>query len=1034
MTMQALETARQTVSQLLGRVEDIGEAVIRGERIHAGKCFAVAYIDLADDVVHRAHSLREFQERILGEDFFSSPGDLRWNKYIYIVAGPKSKEQPDFQQAKAIIEADEDFARKLVVSEDELASVLGATQYFIPNTNHQEFDIVGEWGKLLHEANIDGILDRPARTTMLERIETGAAGRAPSSRKTLTLHVSDQQLHESWLASLRVESFRPVHDGKRAFEFGQVTLITGPNGTGKTSLLEAIEFFYCGQNRRALTHTAKVYGMLWDSDQEHLASTDSSRLRARCLHWYNREEKNAASLLHGFSRYNFLDTDAAFRVAADLNPEELPEDLSRLIVGSDASQIWAYLVKLVPEVQTAVERTVLYLQGAQRNLESSQAKLKDLQERPSTAKALSEAFRSTLSQIGYRGILSMAPFASANEAKPLQAAYSAVQVLLAAGPSLKSLASLDERSRAIDDAHKVVSALDTEVKFLNDQISAMEVAAASLDSWSALLGRWSEYVRAGYSGVREEYLRCRDLAGGAGANLGVFANTAAPSVDPAYQSVRLVDAINGAIQGIQFASDQIASFEALSASYGQAAAARARIAQDLKTAVLAALAGGAPSNICPVCKTSHGESVLAAHVERITSDLAQPSELKELAGQLSAARETHKQWLDWKVYLDTLQQIAFQLSLPQTQTCSEIVEAFSSARRDFEQAKMNLQPASDALNRLHYAGFSDTEHDRLLSSTITVSSLTARPYELDAVESQVRVYLDSAAQTREQVRPLRTQAEQILSRINLNLTPLFDGGWRTLTSASAGLSAFEYLYQEIAALQRQRDELLLHFDIGSQTELSDVEGLFAGTLRSLNEAIQAVAQEETASVEISNLFSQIDSEKKHIGELLQQHINLQTASEALSKLSSELSLESATAKSLGLINEEINDAFIRIHSPSEYEYVGSEGVLLRSKESQEDWTLDKVSTGQRAAFALSVFLALNRTAAKAPPVLLIDDPVAHVDDLNALSFLDYLRDLAVASKKQVFFATADSRIAALFARKFSFLGDSFKQINLARDV
>lgn len=66
-------------------------------------------------------------------------------------------------------------------------------------------------------------------------------------------------------------------------------------------------------------------------------------------------------------------------------------------------------------------------------------------------------------------------------------------------------------------------------------------------------------------------------------------------------------------------------------------------------------------------------------------------------------------------------------------------------------------------------------------------------------------------------------------------------------------------------------------------------------------------------------------------------------------------------------------------------------------------------------------------------MVLIDDPVAHVDDLNALSFLDYLRDLAVTSKKQVFFATADARVAALFTRKFGFLGDDFKRIDLARE-
>jgi chromosome segregation protein len=105
---------------------------------------------------------------------------------------------------------------------------------------------------------------------------------------------------------------------------------------------------------------------------------------------------------------------------------------------------------------------------------------------------------------------------------------------------------------------------------------------------------------------------------------------------------------------------------------------------------------------------------------------------------------------------------------------------------------------------------------------------------------------------------------------------------------------------------------------------------------------------------------------------------------------------------------------------------------LRTANGHDARTLDEISTGQRAAFALSIFLARNRTAASAPPVLLIDDPIAHIDDLNALSFLDYLRDLAVNSGRQIFFATADTRVASLFSKKFSFLGESFKTINLVR--
>jgi chromosome segregation protein len=65
--------------------------------------------------------------------------------------------------------------------------------------------------------------------------------------------------------------------------------------------------------------------------------------------------------------------------------------------------------------------------------------------------------------------------------------------------------------------------------------------------------------------------------------------------------------------------------------------------------------------------------------------------------------------------------------------------------------------------------------------------------------------------------------------------------------------------------------------------------------------------------------------------------------------------------------------------------------------------------------------------------MLIDDPIAHIDDFNALSFLDYLRTLAIDRNRQIFFATANDKIAALFERKFDFLGEDFQRFNLTRE-
>ena len=108
-------------------------------------------------------------------------------------------------------------------------------------------------------------------------------------------------------------------------------------------------------------------------------------------------------------------------------------------------------------------------------------------------------------------------------------------------------------------------------------------------------------------------------------------------------------------------------------------------------------------------------------------------------------------------------------------------------------------------------------------------------------------------------------------------------------------------------------------------------------------------------------------------------------------------------------------------------------TTLVRKDGGSESNLHQISTGQRAAFALSLFLAQDAQLRSAPPLILIDDPVAHVDDLNCLSFLDYLRDVVIAGDRQVVFATANDKLAALFERKFDFLGEKqFRRYDLKR--
>ena len=173
--------------------------------------------------------------------------------------------------------------------------------------------------------------------------------------------------------------------------------------------------------------------------------------------------------------------------------------------------------------------------------------------------------------------------------------------------------------------------------------------------------------------------------------------------------------------------------------------------------------------------------------------------------------------------------------------------------------------------------------------------------------------------------------------------------------------------------------------------------------------------------------------EKQLAGLAPRLERLREAQDVLQKILSQHSLSSAVDDSLKKNREAIEFIFGRIHAPAEFSGLGDDLKTLVRKNGDVPAGLHQISTGQRAAFALSLFLAQNMQLKNAPPVVLIDDPIAHVDDLNCLSFLDFLRELTITSERQLFFATADEKLATLFQRKFDFLGESdFRRFNLAR--
>ena len=1027
--MEELQSARQKVVDLLGEVKDVEESVVRAERRHDGKCYAMAYIDLADDVVGRAAELHNFQERILGDDFFATPGDLRWNKYLYFVAGPKSLGHDGFERAKAAIESDKEYARKRVVSENELEVLLGAPQHFTPNATSKDFNVVGEWEKRLAAADLDELLDRPTRKDVLERIGTRSAKRVPVADKTLSLTPADLPLAEKWLSSISIDRFRPIHDGK-SYAFGQVTLIVGSNGTGKTSLLEAIEYFYCGHNRRqGNPGTPKIFGSLVGSNVSLLASAESGRIRARCFSWYNRDERFAKSILGAFTRYNFLDTDAAFRLSTELEPSDIPNDLSRLLVGADASTIWDYLSKIAPEIETALERAIVRVDENQRTLEITQKELNDLQSRPSNGKTLTEAFRAALDGLRWKAASSITPLVTADEAKGLQEALGHLQAVLAAGSGAVSSDAIKARGQQLNLALARARPLDSDrTRYTQDANKLAEQAQAS-EQASLALDRWLAYVNSGFSAIHARVTKAKMAADIALGRLGVYANGDIPEVTEEYASKSLDFALRKASLNAVSVAARVSNLERLSANFGKAASVRAQAARQLRAAAQASFEAGHPKDDCPICRAKYSPKDLASLVNQITDTLEQSSELTEVTEQLAEARDNQKSVQGWVNFFEFLQRIAETIHLAPNSVCASIPARLVDLRAELAGATAELAAANKDAGQLANSGLTTNEHDLLQNAISTILRSPESKLDPAAIGNARVKLLETAAAARKLEADNLEQFNRTSGQLAKISTEVTTEGWHTRAQNSGGMNSLVIMQSEFTSVESRAHALQGLINLDGGTSLAELSVGIVGTARIHSEAMRAVSIESNALKSISTLAQRIEQIVGQLERVSNQAKNYWAANQVLELLRTECSLEHATQESLDAIGSHINEIFSRIHAPNEYEYVGGE-VLLQTSTLHEKRTLEQVSTGQRAAFALSVFLAMNRSAISAPPIILIDDPIAHVDDLNALSFLDYLRDLAVNSNRQIFFATADTRIAALFTRKFSFLGKSFQTIQL----
>lgn len=827
-----------------------------------------------------------------------------------------------------------------------------------------------------------------------------------------------------FLKRLTIKGFR-LHPEQKDHSLGRVNLIVGSNGVGKTSLLEAIEFGYCGRNRRSsvLLDSTSVTLELAGTAEKLSSTTDSARLRARHSNWYAKTELKKVSIQDSFGKFNFLDTDAAVNLSVSASSDQIGADVTRLVLGAAAENLADRLRRVVDQVRDE-------LKGLHRdNATNKQLKLAAagrvdvIKKAPKLSDSLFLELLTALKQLGWlqppeekAGIASLREILQEAATTTELLRHSSVDVLHSDPPSaLQLLANLNEeagKARALDERAKAAK---------TEQSKAQRATQASADriaTGDALL----PYARTDFARLSKQALERQDSFRARASRLALVGN----NVNVSAVEQLLDQRVEAAVSSVEARANELqrqlttsrASLQALEKTQSSLTVLTQRLratAQDILQRV--------PNpDHCPVCHTEfESGQLLVRMMADVGANTSEQAALlhTEIAGTEEALTDVRSA----QSALEPMR--AFLGASAQSTTVREALAQIDEDRALLERDRTSLETAQSQVQQLQADGLSSEDlSDRLLAAGLAeLPSLD----ELQVMQANHKEALSNAQEASknslQESSDVQRECEALAARLSINLPD----------SAEALAKVVQRQVSDIEAALGARQTLTSILAISSDKTADEITINLAAAQQLVARVATAVAQEsanDTAldkeTKAVADLTKKIEACDTTIGRLVD-------AERVLDTLTQQSSGGELTNKILAENAQEIARTFASIHMPNEFELKADRGTLaIVRRKTGGKVELDQMSTGQRAAFALSLFLAMNGRLRSGPPVLLFDDPVAHVDDINVLSFLDHLRHLAINGSRQIFFATADTKLAGLFRHKFRFLGEDFKELSLSR--
>lgn len=992
-------------------IEEINDNLYKAKYSIKDKTAGIYFLNFEKEITEEY--FEELQYKYLADEFYNQEETLQWNIYLLFVNSNMS------DGLKIKILKDDKYARKLVFTDSEFID------YFKPEKSIKTElpDIVSEWKD---ELNKVGLQELYTKSSIEGIVRNFLNDTSPSVKKRAVKPLGNiPNVNNISSISLK-DSYRQFPKGDRDFNFGSVNLFTGSNGVGKTSVLESIELILTGETQRnnRKKEPANSISALLNDNVEDVYVHNTKKYKERGIKWYNRRENEQSNQTYkSFNQFNFFNTDAAQQFSNANEWNTINESLKEIVLGEEYTTLKGKIEKVYDRLKSEYKKSLEDLQNKKDTIQNNNKRIDELRIE-SNFEDIKANIKSNISNLKYKNSFKDSNYSLSSLF--INEINNELEFIL----NNKWLTNYNKFIEIKEVLKKRISLVTEKKKIYNKNINnANRYISDRLKNEVILtkVNRYLKYIEIVHNNNIEEIELNNEKYKISLQIIKTLKNLAELQFD--IYNVKKEDKTLSVIikEKEEFLKNKKDSYnnlkdeiDTLQSSFNE----NQKLINQLKNLGKEILSHNSNTDNCPLCEQQISKDLLLSKLESEFSN----NDVKKLINEKSENNS------------DLLKEINFLEK--EIENFNIYQSAISNSFKDYENLSLESinTTIGKTLKKEKELISQKEKNDNMFSQ---INDIEGSVSEFSILKSELSlIYEDKKISNKDVLKKL---IANLKNEIKLSYTitdKIKSENNNIIVNLNSGLGLKDYVdsFDKIEEIVESNETLIetlnFSFDnikqyitISSDDNIIDI----SKELSLLKENLNTLTHLENSQNEIKKLLSNNNEIEKAIPKVETLKNRLTKGVPVLKKLSNNS--EDSILKDFFDTNlDEIKDIFKTIHSPQEFTNIKFENKKLALfKEDNKPYEISQISTGQRGALVISIFISLNRKLQNGPKILIFDDPVTFIDDFNALSFLDYLRYFTVKEKKQIFFATANKKFASLFKKKFDFLGENeFKVFQLER--